>query len=227
MDDHIKQALKGGILAYGEIEQTDPSGFVDRLIDVFSLEVPYLDKVARLDDAFDDAPQYEELREVAFDLLLMNFFAADVEKLEGDYLESAEWEAIEEETIDRGTELLNLLLYLRECQDEDIQPQLADYLKEFLLVDEDEFQDEYRIYEPVIANQILMESSYGEIAKVAANIPEDQELAGLFYAIMGFFYEQRPTEQQLVEYRESSANRAFDSAVYTLLVIYNRSSKKT
>jgi len=65
--------------------------------------------------------------------------------LEEDYLDSPEWEDIEEETLDRGTELLNLLLYLNECEEEDIVPELDDYLKEFLLVYEDEFQDEYTI----------------------------------------------------------------------------------
>ncbi len=64
---------------------------------------------------FDENPKIEPLREVFFDLLLINFFSADVKKLEDDYLESAEWEQIEEKTLDRGTELLNLLLYLNEC----------------------------------------------------------------------------------------------------------------
>lgn len=224
MDQQIKQALEAGVSTYGEIEGLPMAGLIEQLNDVFTSDAPYLEKVAGLDEVFDGVPRFEELREVAFDLLLMNFFAADVEKLEGDYLESAEWEAIEEETIDRGTELLNLLLYLRECLDEEIEPQLVDYLKEFLLVDEDEFQDEHRIYEPVIANQILMESAYGEIAKVAAKIPDDQELAGLFYAIMGFFYEQQPTREDLASYKSASANPAFDVAVYNLLVVYNRSS---
>jgi hypothetical protein len=34
-----------------------------------------------------------------------------------------------------------------------------------LLVDDDEFQDEYSIYEPVIENQILMESPVAEISQ--------------------------------------------------------------
>src|SRR6201999_586870 len=106
----------------------------------------------------------------------INFFSADVKKLEEDYLDSAEWEEIEQQTLDRGTELLNLLLYLNECRDEEIEPDLDDYLKEFLLVDEDEFQDEHRIYEPVIENQILMESPVSEIAKDAGKLPQDSEL---------------------------------------------------
>ncbi|MGK6353259.1 hypothetical protein [Parapedobacter sp. DT-150] len=221
MNHHVHSALEASLQTYGDIAQLDTGALLPLLEDVFEQDIPYLEKVSRMDAAFDDYPGVEELREVVFDLLLMNFFAADVEKLEGDYLESAEWDAIEEQTIDRGTELLNLLLYLRECMDEEIEPQLGDYLKEFLLVDEDEFQDEHRIYEPMIANQLLADSSYDEIAAVAVKIPDTQELAELFYAMMGFFYEQQPTAQDLAEYTRESPNPAFDTAVYRLLIAYN------
>ncbi len=222
MNHQIRKALEACVHTYSEIGGFSANGLLDRLVEVFESETPYLDKVARLDAAFDDHSQFEELREVVFDLLLMNFFAADVEKLEEDYLESEEWETIEDQTIDRGTEILNLLLYLRECVDEDIEPQLADYLKEFLLVDEDEFQDEYRIYEPVIANQVLVDSSYEEIAKVASKVPGDHELNELFYPLLGFFHNQQPSERDLEGYTRFSANPAFETSVYKLLIAYNR-----
>lgn len=222
MDTHISQALEACMQTYSSIEETEGGNLLQRLKEIFAAEDAYLDKVSRMDGVFDDNPRFEELREITFDLLLMNFFAADVEKLEGDYLESPEWEAIEEQTIDRGTELLNVLLYLRECADEQIEPQLDDYLKEFLLVDEDEFQDEHRIYEPIIAHQILVDSSYAEIAKIASKIPADQELAELFYPIMAFFYEQRPAEQEIQTFVKYSARPSWDLGVYQLLVNYSR-----
>ena len=221
MDQQIRKALEKCITAYGAVEQVDTSELWSLLVDAFGSERPFLEKAAQMDAAFDDHPRFEELREVAFDLLLMNFFAADAAKLENDYLESEAWEAIEEQTIDRGTELLNLLLYFRECADEEIEPQLGDYLKEFLLVDEDEFQDEHRIYETVIANQLLVDSPYREIASVAAKIPEDRELADLFYPMMSFFSEQHPSEADWSSFAKESANPAFDHAVYGLLVAYN------
>lgn len=221
MDQQIQKALEKCVNAYGATVRVDVSEIWALLVDAFSSDSPFLAKVEQMDAVFDDHPRFEELREVVFDLLLMNFFAADVAKLENDYLESEAWEAIEEQTIDRGTELLNLLLYSRECADEAIEPQLSDYLKEFLLVDEDEFQDEHRIYEPVIANQLLVDSSYGEIAKVASKIPENQELADLFYPIMSFFYEQRPSDADWSAFTTDSTNPAFDNAIYGLLVAYN------
>jgi hypothetical protein len=221
MDQYVNRALQACLQAYGQLSSLSDTDLVPQLVEVFDQDHPFLEKVVRLDAVFDDFHGFEEMREVAFDLLLINFFAADAEKLEDDYLESDEWEAIEDQTIDRGTELLNVLLYLRECADESIEPQLSDYLKEFLLVDEDEFQDEHRIYEPVIANQLLVESAYSEIGKVASNIPENQEIAELFYPVMGFFYEQKPTEADMAEFTRSSPNPAFDTAVYSLLVAYN------
>jgi len=221
MDSYISRALEACIQSYSSIEQIDGNGLLRQLAEIFASDAAYLDKVSLMDQAFDDEPRFEELREIVFDLLLLNFFAADVEKLEGDYLESEEWEAIENQTIDRGTELLNVLLYLRECADEQIEPQLDDYLKEFLLVDEDEFQDEHRIYEPVIAHQILTDSSYSEIAKIAQKISADQELAELFYPIMGFFYEQNPSAEELKTYLHHTANAGFEVAVYQLLIAYN------
>ncbi|WP_134088437.1 hypothetical protein [Olivibacter sp. XZL3] len=222
MDSRIEKALIAAVTTFNKVSGINENQFQAALVDVFNSEESYMQKVALLDDCFDSNPSYEDLREIMFDLLLMNFFAADVEKLEEDYLESEEWEDIEEQTIDRGTELLNLLLYLRECADEEIEPELDDFLKEFLLVDEDEFQDEHRIYEPMIANQMLVDSSYEEISRVAAKLDDQQELADIFYPIMSFFAEQNPSEHQFAEYLKASANTAVDAAIYALVIAYNK-----
>ncbi|MEY5069370.1 MAG: hypothetical protein RLZ47_1232 [Bacteroidota bacterium] len=221
MNTHILNTLEAALQAYGQQAQKDAKPLIKQLLNVFSAEKAYMEKVSDLDKAFDDQPSFEALREVMFDLLLINFFTDDVNKLEEDYLDSPEWEAIEEETLDRGTELLNVLLYLKECQDEDIEPELSDFLKEFLLVDEDEFQDEHRIYEEVIANQILMESSVNEIAKVAEKIKQDTELKDLFYPMMCFFRNPQPSAQEQEEVNSNAIQPAFDIAVYQLLINFN------
>ena len=221
MNTHILNTLEAALQAYGQQVQKDAKPLIKQLLNVFSAEKAYMEKVSDLDKAFDDQPSFEAFREVMFDLLLINFFTDDVNKLEEDYLDSPEWEAIEEETLDRGTELLNVLLYLKECQDEDIEPELSDFLKEFLLVDEDEFQDEHRIYEEVIANQILMESSVNEIAKVAEKIKEDTELKDLFYPMMCFFRNPQPSAQEQEEVNSNAIQPAFDIAVYQLIISFN------
>ncbi|WP_069658604.1 hypothetical protein [Arcticibacter eurypsychrophilus] len=221
MDRQIEKAIVAALEQFENITGKSIAEFQDKVNSVFESEKGFMDKVADLDATFDDEPALENLREVFFDLLMVNFFSEDVHKLADDYLETPEWEEIEEATIDRGTELLNVLLYIQECEDEDIQPDLEDFLKEFLLVDEDEFQDEHRIYEEMISNQILMESSIEEISKVAATLPEDSELKDLFYPIMSFFFETNPEEDDVETVVIYSDDAEFDAPVYSLLIAFN------
>lgn len=220
IDPKIETAFIAALEAFSKYNSFDATQLTDEFADVFASDEDFLSKVDELDAVFDENPEVEELREIFFDLLMINFFSADVKKLEEDYLDTPEWESIEEETLDRGTELLNLLLYLNECEDEDIEPELEDYLKEFLLVDEDEFQDEYRIYEPVIANQILIESPVSEISKVAATLPEDSELKELFYPMLCFFQNIDPSDDEKKEIADNAINKEFDMAVLEILVSF-------
>lgn len=223
MDARIQLTIKNAIGVFLQGKGLNEKAITDELVKVFSADEDYLDKVDLLDAVFDGNPQLEELREVFFDLLLMNFFSADVIKLEEDYLDSPEWEQIEEDTLDRGTELLNVLLYLNECKDEDIEPELEDFLKEFLLVDEDEFQDEYRIYEDVIENQILMESTIEEIAKAAEKVDEESELKELFYPVMCFFYDTEPSADTKKLIAQNAVNKDFDMTILSILETFNQS----
>ena len=220
IDPKVKKAISAALNAFSQYSSFDTAPFNSVLNDVFASDADFMGKVAQLDEVIDDYPQLEALREIFFDLLLINFFSEDVKKLDDDYLDSPEWEAIEEQTLDRGTELLNLLLYLNECEDEDIEPELEDYLKEFLLVDEDEFQDEYRIYEPVIANQILIESPPEEISKIAAKLPEDSELKELFYPMMCFFQDTHPSTDAKNTIAAEAVDKEFDMAVLEILISF-------
>ncbi|WDF57092.1 hypothetical protein [Mucilaginibacter sp. KACC 22063] len=216
IDPKVHAALRAALQAFNQYQPVEATAH-DRFDEVFKAPKDFLDKVDDMDAVFDDMPQLEPLREVFFDLLLVNFFSADVQRFEEDYLETPEWEGIEEQTLDRGTELLNMLLYLNECRDEQIEPSLEDYLKEFLLVDEDEFQDEYRIYEPLIANQILIESPVSEIKRVTDNIEDDSEIKELFYPLMTFFQHLQTGEDLKAELIKNSDEQAFDNSVYAIL----------
>src|SRR5690606_41975031 len=99
MDNKVKNALEGGISSYASLENIDAAEFQAALFKSFALDAPFMDKVAAMDAVFDDFQAFDELREVAFDLLMINFFAEDVQKLEEDYLESEEWERSEERRV--------------------------------------------------------------------------------------------------------------------------------
>lgn len=219
-DQRVTIAIEAALNAFSKYGSFEATAFIDVFNEVFASNKDFLAKTKMLDEVFDDYAELEALRETFFDLLLVNFFSADVKKLEEDYLESAEWEKIEEKTLDRGTELLNLLLYLNECRDEEIEPSLDDYLKEFLLVDEDEFQDEHRIYEPVIANQVLIESPAAEIKKVAKSLPHDSELKELFYPMMCFFQNTNPSAEEKAVIAADAVEADTDMAILEILTCF-------
>jgi hypothetical protein len=221
MDNHVKVALIASLDKFAEVSGTDSVKLEESLVEVFSKDLGFLEKVEEFDEVFDENPAFDELREVFFDLLMINFFASDIKKFEEDYLESDEWADIEEETIDRGTELLNLLLYINECHDEKIAPELGDFLKEFLLVEEDEFQDEFHIYEDLISNQNLVESSVEDICSHAGMIDMSEEMEELFVPFMVFFHQPTSSVQVIKELEEYSGNKEFDIAVYTLIANFN------
>ncbi|TKC65409.1 hypothetical protein FBD94_02320 [Pedobacter hiemivivus] len=221
MDNYVKAALIASLEKFSAASGKDSVKLKEDLIEVFSKDLGFLEKVGEFDAAFDEHPAFDELREVFFDLLMINFFANDVKKLEEDYLDSEEWADIEEDTIDRGTELLNLLLYINECHDEKIKPELDDFLKEFLLVEEDEFQDEFHIYEDLITNQQLVESSVEDICSHAGMIELGEEMEELFVPFMVFFHQPKANEEVIKELETYSANKEFDIAVYSLIAAFN------
>jgi hypothetical protein len=221
MDNKVEGALIASLDKFATTAGTAGTGLKNQLVEVFNQELGFLEKVNAFDAAFDDAPAFEELREVFFDLLMINFFSNDMKKLDEDYLDSEEWAAIEEETIDRGTELLNLLLYINECHDERIKPELGDFLKEFLLVEEDEFQDEFHIYEDLISNQQLAESSIEDICSHAAMVDLGEEMEELFVPFMAFFHQPKFDEAIVTDLKAYSNNTDYDIAVYTLIANFN------
>ncbi|EDM38668.1 hypothetical protein PBAL39_21385 [Pedobacter sp. BAL39] len=222
MDNHVKTALIASLDKFAVVSGNESLQLEERLVEIFSKDLGFLEKVEEFDEAFNEYPAFEPLREVFFDLLMINFFANDVKKLEEDYLESDEWADIEEETIERGTELLNLLLYINECHDERIKPELGDFLKEFLLVEEDEFQDEFHIYEDLISNQQLVETSIEDIVSHAGMIEIAEEMEELFVPFMAFFHQPKVSEEVIADLNSFSANKEFDIAVYTLIANFNK-----
>lgn len=220
MNPSVASSLERFVQTFADQENLQAGPVLQPLNDAFDSEQPFMQKTEAMDRCFNDYPHFEPLREPCFDLLLMNFFSSDIERLEGDYLESEEWETIEEKTLDRGTEILNVLLYLRECKDQDLQINLNDFLKEFLLVEEDEFQDEHRIYEPMITHQMLEESNFQEIARIASSLDPSGEITELFYPMMSFFNEPDPSDAQFEAFTASSNDPGFDTAVYRLLTTY-------
>ena len=78
MDNHVKTALIASLDRFGAVSGKDPLALEESLITVFSKDIGFLEKVEEFDGVFDEHPAFDELREVFFDLLMINFFANDV-----------------------------------------------------------------------------------------------------------------------------------------------------
>ena len=83
--------------------------------------------------------------------------------------------------------MLNLFLYLSEAKETEVEITMEDFLNEFLLVGEDEFQDEYRIYESLIVNEDLLDADLAGIRAIQKSVKEETGLQAYFVSLVLFF----------------------------------------
>lgn len=175
---------------------------------------PFLNKVKTFDQLIDEYHGLKDVEEYIFDLLMVHHLEHNQQ--DENYFDTKEWLDIEDKTLERGTELLNLLLYISETKEAEAEISLADFLYEFLLVDEDEFQDEHRIYEPLIAHQELGEAEMESVREVEQNILPSSEIKDLFVPVVLFFqYEQSTTLPQQVYTQISPIERSLVACLLT------------
>jgi hypothetical protein len=159
---------------------------IQALEETFKNELSFREKWKNFEAWFEQHPALESLEPYGFDLLLAHYIGSENSNLPEDYFESEEWADIEDEMGDRGSEWLNLLVYLEDCKMNEIEPELDDFLHDFLLVEEDEFQDEHELYEPLI----ILQGSIGEDADTlikACHAVEANELGPLLTVLILFF----------------------------------------
>lgn len=129
-----------------------------------------------------------EIEEFLFDLLVLKLIRDDDSEDE-DFLVLEQWDEKEDALLDRGSELLNFLVYLKDCKETRQTPTLEDFLNDFLLIADDEFQDEFFIYEDFIKNQGLLDGDVKAIVKAGEKL-EDTDMQAIFIPIMMFFRNQ-------------------------------------
>jgi hypothetical protein len=155
------------------------------VMNIFSSDEAFFQKLKRLDDTVEHY-KIQSISEILVDLLIMDSIARSEDREA--FFDSEEWQTIEESTLDRGSELLNMFLFLQECKDDDMTANLSTFLEDFLLVHEDEFQDEHRIYEDIIKNQEAIETDEETILALSKNLSPDSDMKDLFLPIMLYFY---------------------------------------
>ncbi|MES2560072.1 MAG: hypothetical protein V4590_10050 [Bacteroidota bacterium] len=175
------QALEALLQHHEGVSKTAFSSFEN----LFTNSDDFLTKVKAFDQLIDEHHILHDVAEYMFDLLMVHHLESNQQ--DEDYFDTKEWLDIEDKTIERGTELLNLLLYISESKETESEISLEDFLHEFLLVDEDEFQDEHRIYEPLIEHQEVGDAEMESIRAIEQGILPSSEIKELFVPIVLFF----------------------------------------
>ncbi len=185
----INAALSGLFEGYALVKKlpNDYHTLVAALQQSFSEEAGFEDKLRKLDEVFSRNPQYIDLQEAVFDLLMVHFLSVDANRFDPDYFESPAWLQIEENTLDRGTELLNLLLYIDECKHDELEQSLEDFLDEFLLTQEDGFSEEHEIYASLIELQEMVDEEVDDIMKAADSVGAEDPMHDYILPILLFF----------------------------------------
>ncbi len=180
----IQQSLKALIETFVRLNNTN--NIMPKLLEIFdNKNIDFLLRVNKIDEIITEEPAFEPLNEIIFDFLMVQFLSAEPHK--DTFFDSPEWQHIEDKTLSRGTELLNLLLYISDANENDAEISLDDFLNDFLLVDTDEFQDEYKIYETLIRNTELMDANLLSIIKIQTAMKDDAELKEIFTPLVLFF----------------------------------------
>ncbi|MFN4972591.1 MAG: hypothetical protein ACK5GX_06140 [Bacteroidota bacterium] len=180
----------------------------DTLSALFNQNEHFLHTVKKFDEWLTQNPGLMPVSEYLFDLLLAHHLMQ--QRGNEDYLFSKEWMDIEDKTIDRGSEFLNLLLYISEAYENDIEIDLEDFLNEFLLVDEDEFQDEHHIYETIIDNADIMALEIPALNEVVSQL-QDDNLPDLLKPMLLFFYS--PKKRIQADYLSPVEQALYDSLI--------------
>lgn len=125
--------------------------------------------------------------EYLFDLLYITWLSRQEAVGNTDWMDTPEWQRLEDKLAERGTELLTLLMYLQEVIDSNLKANLDDFLEQFITDDEMDFQDDLEVYEEVISNREWLDLTYAEMVKKAEAIEEETAIPEVFVPLFCFF----------------------------------------
>jgi hypothetical protein len=207
---------------YTSIQQETPANFKEKLGALYLSDEPFLKKIKQLDLLIEEFKLQDDVGELVFDVLLYNFFSEDSQRLGESFFESKEWEQIESSIIERGTEMMNLMLYLSECNDSNIESSLDDYLDEYLTGEEDFDTEEFEVYEAIIKNRdAIVEGDLQTIVEIAEK-NSNSMLFDQLLPIMVFFETQSEVDEKFETIRQSGTNPSFQNAFLAVLLELNK-----
>lgn len=180
-----------------------------------------LEKLVALDKVITEHTVLTEVGEYLVDILLVYFFTEENKTLDETYFESAAWLAIEDKLAERGTELLNVMLYINEANQSEQEISLEGYIEDFLLIGDEinEDQENLKLYEPLIDSEQYLEYPPLDIYSLYERLPETLELKELYFPLMCFFRSPQTVESTLLSAINCGGNASLHGALLAALLV--------
>jgi hypothetical protein len=170
------------------------------LLTVFQKKEHIAQKVTQIDEICEKYTFLQPLNEYLVDIGLIDFFEHSPNYAKEDYFETQEWLQIEDKLAERGTELLNWLLYIAESKSAQADISLESYIEDFLLVGDEinDDQESLKLYEPLIEAQEYLQEPPLDLFLLYEKLPETHELKNMFFPMMCYFRAPNQIESTLL-----------------------------
>lgn len=217
IEKHLKNALQALVAVY--CNKYNKPLLVNNIWSLITqTNTEFLNRIEQIDAFIKQNTFLSEASELIFDIALV--YHLSIEADDENYFDTPDWLEIEDKTIGRGTEMLNMLLYIDEANSNDIQMSLQDFLEEHLLIEDDEWNQDAEIYEPFIANPDITEYEVDEIIKLKDSLNDEHLLKDFFVPFALFF--KHIGSNNIPDY--SNKISTFEWAVLQCLVSFKNSS---
>lgn len=157
-------------------------------------------------------------KEYFFDLLYISWLSWQESQGNDDWMDSPEWQRLEEKLAERGTEMLTMLMYLQEVVDSDLKANLDDFLEQFLIDEEMDFQEDLEVYEEVLTNRAWLDLTFTEMVKKTESIEAETAIPELFTPLFCFFKSPEKAQINLLATLGAGGNTTRNLAVVLALL---------
>lgn len=194
------------------------NSWLELMAEANSLEVA----VKRLDAFVVGNELLSPYREYLFDLMYVTWLSRQEEAGNTDWMDTPEWQRLEDKLSERGTELLTLLMYLQEVIDSNLKANLDDFLEQFITDDELDFQDDLEVYEELIIHRDWLDLTYAEMVKNAEAIEEDTAIPEIFAPLFCFFKSPEKAQINLLATLAAGGKTSRNLPVVLTLILFYR-----
>lgn len=159
-------------------------------------DLDFSQKLKQSDALAQKLEEADFVKELSFDWLMASFLAD--EERDEEFLDSEEFEQMENRYEGRGTELMNLLVYLEECRENDIQPSYQDFVHEFLITDDEDVQEDITLYEDFLGLEEVLEAPFEAFLPKLTQMTEQSQLGSFLPVLASYFKNPLKGDKTLV-----------------------------